>query len=245
MNYKQHYNKLINRAKNRNLSCYTESHHIIPKCMGGTDNTENLVKLTPREHFIAHLLLLKIYPNKYSLIKAVNMMCTGHKRYRSMNRMYGWLKEKFSNEMSRSQSGNGNSQFGKKWIYNPLLKINKKIFITDDIPEGWFQGRILNFETFFKKLQRKKEKELERQKYFLQKQINLKEKEQQNENKKLEYKKYILNLYGEFKKGSYYSISEFHRKNNLKISLMTISNYWRKYIQEYKENSKEGKRYRI
>jgi hypothetical protein len=244
MNYKWHYNKLIDRAKNRNLSCYTESHHITPKCMGGTDNTENLVKLTPREHFIAHLLLLKIYPNKYSLIKAVNMMCTGHRRYRSMNRMYGWLRERFSNEMSRSQSGNGNSQFGKKWIYNPVLKINKKIFITDNIPEGWFQGRILNFETFFKKIQRKKERELERQKYFLQKQINFKKK-QQNQNKKIEYKKYILNLYEEFKKGNYYSISEFHRKNNLKISLMTISNYWRKYIQEYKKNSKEGKRYRI
>ena len=249
MDYGQHYDKLINRAKNRTFTGYTEQHHVIPKSMGGNDNSENIVRLTAREHFIAHLLLLKMYPSNYSLIKAVNMMCIGHKQNRSMNRMYGWLREKFSNEMSRSQTGSGNSQFGKKWIYNPVLKENKKILIAEIIPDGWFSGRVLNFETYFEKIQKKKERELERelkkQKLILQKQENLKNKQILSNNKKEEYKLYIINLYNEFKKGSYYSVRDFHKKNNFKISIMTISNYWRKYISEYKKNSKEGKRYRI
>jgi hypothetical protein len=37
-----------------------ETHHIKPKSIGGDDSTENLVELTPREHYIAHKLLVKI-----------------------------------------------------------------------------------------------------------------------------------------------------------------------------------------
>jgi hypothetical protein len=64
MNYKQVYEKLIEKAKNRillNESVDGEMHHIIPKCVGGTNNKDNLVKLTYREHYIAHKLLCKIY----------------------------------------------------------------------------------------------------------------------------------------------------------------------------------------
>lgn len=61
MDYKKIYDLLICRAKDRKLECYTEQHHIIPKCMGGNNDRENLVRLTAREHFIAHRLLYKIY----------------------------------------------------------------------------------------------------------------------------------------------------------------------------------------
>ena len=146
MNYKLHYEKLINRAKDRKINGYTETHHIIPRCMNGTDDKDNLVDLTAREHFIAHLLLLKIYPKQYSLIKALNMMCMGHTEHRSMNRMYGWLREKFSKEMSVSQSGDKNSQHGTIWIHNLDLKESKKIPKGDNIPDGWLKGRKINFE---------------------------------------------------------------------------------------------------
>ena len=62
MNYLGHYENLINSRINRTkLNCYFEVHHIIPKSIGGTDEPDNLVKLTPEEHFIAHLLLHKIF----------------------------------------------------------------------------------------------------------------------------------------------------------------------------------------
>jgi hypothetical protein len=55
------YNKLIETCKNRKL-CNTEfyeAHHIIPRSLGGSNDPSNLVKLTPREHYHAHLLLAK------------------------------------------------------------------------------------------------------------------------------------------------------------------------------------------
>ena len=50
MNYQAIYNNLIERGKNRNLEGYCERHHIIPRCMEGNNDSENLVKLTAREH---------------------------------------------------------------------------------------------------------------------------------------------------------------------------------------------------
>lgn len=71
MNYFRHYVKLIRRAKNRTPSKEHEKHHIIPKCLGKLrkkpkaiwDAKYNIAALTPKEHFIAHLLLTKIFSN--------------------------------------------------------------------------------------------------------------------------------------------------------------------------------------
>jgi hypothetical protein len=41
--YTKVYFNIIERAKNRLLETYTETHHIIPKCLGGSDKKENLV----------------------------------------------------------------------------------------------------------------------------------------------------------------------------------------------------------
>jgi hypothetical protein len=48
-----------------------ERHHIIPKCCGGTNCRSNLVFLTPTEHYIAHRLLVNIYPDTIGLLAAV------------------------------------------------------------------------------------------------------------------------------------------------------------------------------
>lgn len=65
MNYPRIYNLLIAKAQTRsNLECYVEKHHVIPKALGGTDESTNLVNLTAREHFIAHMLLAKIHRGK-------------------------------------------------------------------------------------------------------------------------------------------------------------------------------------
>lgn len=70
MNYMLHYQRLILQAKshsrNKDTGIY-ELHHILPKCLGGDDLVENLVLLTPREHFLAHLLLWKSDKNNYKL----------------------------------------------------------------------------------------------------------------------------------------------------------------------------------
>lgn len=65
MNWEKAYKNLVNKAKLRSLdgSVYVEKHHIVPKCMGGDNSQGNLVELTAKEHFLAHKLLVRIYPN--------------------------------------------------------------------------------------------------------------------------------------------------------------------------------------
>ena len=74
MDYYKIYNQLIERAKKRkSVDGYTEIHHIIPRSEGGTDNSDNLVELTGREHFIAHKLLWMENPT-FSRCAAFMMM---------------------------------------------------------------------------------------------------------------------------------------------------------------------------
>lgn len=94
MNYKQIYDSLINRGLQRTLpeDTYFEKHHIIPKCMGGLNDSENLVKLTPEEHYVAHQLLVKIYPEVKGLSYAAKMMTVTSKFMVRTNKLYGWVK---------------------------------------------------------------------------------------------------------------------------------------------------------
>ena len=76
MNYKKIYDTLCERGKERNTDEdeYYEIHHIIPKCMGGTNDKTNLTHLTYREHFLCHWLLHRIYPSHKKLQYAFHVM---------------------------------------------------------------------------------------------------------------------------------------------------------------------------
>jgi len=63
MNYQNIYNNLVQKAQSRELDGYVEKHHIVPKCMGGDNANSNIVRLSAKKHFIAHKLLVRIYPN--------------------------------------------------------------------------------------------------------------------------------------------------------------------------------------
>ena len=52
-------------------------------------------------------------------------------------------KRKQSFKNIKHQSGEKNSNFGKKWIYNQELKISKCIPKSEEIPDGWNAGRKL------------------------------------------------------------------------------------------------------
>lgn len=58
--YSKLYYTITSNAKQRITEGYTERHHIIPQSLGGSDDKENLVDLTAREHFICHWLLIKM-----------------------------------------------------------------------------------------------------------------------------------------------------------------------------------------
>lgn len=74
MDYKKIHDSLITKANFRKLeNIPIEKHHIVPKCVGGSNEKTNIVELTPKEHFLAHKLLAKIYDCK-GLRYAYNMM---------------------------------------------------------------------------------------------------------------------------------------------------------------------------
>jgi hypothetical protein len=58
--YSDCYWRLINAAKVQVVVGYSERHHIIPKSLGGTNAKDNLVRLTAKQHFVAHHLLMKM-----------------------------------------------------------------------------------------------------------------------------------------------------------------------------------------
>jgi hypothetical protein len=98
MNYQRVYNQIIERTQNRKLEGYKENHHIIPKCLGGTNEKENLIELTAREHFLCHRLLVEIYPNK-SLKYALWLMSIGKQqkyKHKINSRLYEYLKKEYS-----------------------------------------------------------------------------------------------------------------------------------------------------
>lgn len=105
------YYKIINKARTqtrvKNSDHYFESHHIIPKSLGGVNTKDNKVLLTFKEHYICHRLLVKMLSDinhinkmKYALyvlcksndlqIRNMSyhqkMICLEHNRQASKNR---------------------------------------------------------------------------------------------------------------------------------------------------------------
>ena len=102
MNYQKHYDLLIlkhgSKAKPED---YAERHHIIPKCLGGSEDENNLVYLTAEAHYVAHQLLVKMNPEDPKLIYAAKRMTHGSKTTQRTNKLYGWLKKRFSIETKK------------------------------------------------------------------------------------------------------------------------------------------------
>lgn len=71
--YQQRYLSFINSCKNQTIIGYSETHHIVPRCLGGTDKPSNLIKLTARQHYVAHWMLWKTY-SSHKLMHAFIMM---------------------------------------------------------------------------------------------------------------------------------------------------------------------------
>jgi hypothetical protein len=100
--YTTWYNNIIRQAQSRVLSVdtYTEKHHIIPKSIGGNDSTDNIVKLTAKEHFICHLLLVKMTTglHKRSMAYAAWKMThiDNRPRYNPCSRTYEMLRKQLS-----------------------------------------------------------------------------------------------------------------------------------------------------
>lgn len=96
MDYKKIYDDFIQdrlkknpeRLLQKKNGNYFEGHHIIPKSKGGRGNSsrpknnENIVLLTAREHFLAHLILWRIYRDRSSALAFHRMLSKNNKQNR-------------------------------------------------------------------------------------------------------------------------------------------------------------------
>jgi hypothetical protein len=112
MKYNNWYNDIVERARDRNLDTYTETHHILPRSLGGDDSTDNLVELTAREHFVCHWLLVKMTTGEArgKMINALYMMQTEgpyQKRYKTKitGRIYEHLRKEYAQYISKKNKG--------------------------------------------------------------------------------------------------------------------------------------------
>jgi len=167
MHYIKIYDNIIEKAKTRKLEDYGEKHHIIPKCLGGNNLEENLVKLSFREHFICHWLLCKIYPNDMKILHAFSSMIrvsqTNSKRWEYLTsrhfeivkRLHAPIIGKWNIGKKPWNKGLSGEKYlkhykdgyiklpnmtGYKWINDGQKQT--KISSNVEIPEGWKRGRM-------------------------------------------------------------------------------------------------------
>ncbi len=115
----------------RYINGYGENHHILPKCfkLGGEKNTDNIVKLTAREHYICHLLLTKMFEGKkrfqmnYALLRMMVKQTDKQQRNYSINSsLYSFARQHHST-MLKSNNPNKDGKFAKEaWSKNPERK---------------------------------------------------------------------------------------------------------------------------
>jgi hypothetical protein len=122
--YLRHYIRLIRKAEQRTPPDeYTEKHHVFPVSIFGKNN--RVVKLTAREHYIAHALLEQIFIKRYGLsyinthkmIHAFFLMNNAEGRGQSRyvnSRLFESSKIRFSERMS----GENSPMFGKKRVFS-------------------------------------------------------------------------------------------------------------------------------
>jgi hypothetical protein len=131
--YTRWYNQITDRARARSIDTYTETHHIQPRSLGGTDDTDNLVKLTAREHFICHWLLVKMTTGEdhYKMLNALRMMRAekyGQQRYETVitARVYESIKKEYSLLQSQRVRGENNPMWGKTHTEQARQAIREK-----------------------------------------------------------------------------------------------------------------------
>lgn len=119
MTYNQFIQNILNTRGRFNCGNeYCERHHIIPKCLGGTDDLNNLIDLYAREHFIAHKLLALENPDNDKLTYAWWAMSNWinpktQKREIITAEEYEEAKIAYSKLLSERSSGENSIFYGK------------------------------------------------------------------------------------------------------------------------------------
>lgn len=135
------YFSIINKARSckrvKNKDVYFESHHIVPRCMNGTDDANNLVLLTYTEHCKCHELLPKFTSGdaKRKLLFAWSIMRTNqpddtnkneYQQLRSKlpgTRLGSTMSEESKHKLSKARMGKPSGMLGKSHSISTITKM--------------------------------------------------------------------------------------------------------------------------
>lgn len=128
MDYFKHYIALVDSRQSRPIKKEIgyEIHHIVPKCWGGEDEEYNLVKLTYREHFLAHYFLAKSFPSDRAVNYAFLCMLRDPHGYRNLKSgQYAVIKTVFAKFQQKHFKEN-NPMWQKKAqkLHSDRMKVN-------------------------------------------------------------------------------------------------------------------------
>src|SRR6478752_4331482 len=106
MNYAIQYQRLIRRALFSGVTGgHTERHHIKPRCLGGGNEPTNIVRLSAREHFVAHALLCRMYRGNTKLASAAWLMVNTRTGVRVSSRSYEAIRILQSAAVTKLRTG--------------------------------------------------------------------------------------------------------------------------------------------
>ena len=134
------------------LHGYYECHHIKPRSLGGADDKNNIVKLTAREHFICHWLLVKMFDKgtveRKKMLHALWCMRrqpTNDKQRYLNARAYEKLRIEYAQHVSETNKffGDANGMYGLHWYTN--IDTGKSICAKEKPSERYLEGKnVLN-----------------------------------------------------------------------------------------------------
>jgi hypothetical protein len=141
--YIDRYVSYIEKCGLKSFNGPIEKHHILPKSFGGTTGT-NLIRLSPRHHYIAHVLLAKATGSP-KMIKALHKMVysrTGdvNREYKILSRMYAYLRTENAKVVSAYSK---NTVTARHMITGEVKRISTKLFekYNEVLYEGVAKGR--------------------------------------------------------------------------------------------------------
>ena len=143
MNYLKAYCNLIRKAENRTPpEGYAENHHIFPKSIFGNNN--RVVVLSAREHYVAHILLEKIYIRRYGLKDHKTIKMTYAHSVMKGNGGYvnSYLYECARIRFSEAKKGKNHPMFGKVLSEETKAKISN----ANKGNTVWNKGKVLSEE---------------------------------------------------------------------------------------------------
>jgi NUMOD3 motif len=142
--YTTWYFNIIDKAKKRYVTSYVEKHHIIPKSLGGSDSKDNLVRLTPKEHFICHMLLIRMLTGQQrgKMLQALWYM--SNKKSTTKHVPRSRLYEKLRNEYISYRKTQSSHMKGKKHTEETKKIISEKTRNTHKGQNAWNTGLTKN-----------------------------------------------------------------------------------------------------